>query len=216
MKPLISVIITTYDRPDKLKRALPSVLNQTLKDIEIIVVDGKCLKETSKYMHSIDDDRVIYHGAGGTNVQEARNLGSRIANGKYLAYLDDDDEWHEDKLEKQIKLMDEDTGLVICYSRTNIDTRELVERPKSNITFKDLLKSFNLSHTSSYLLDKEKLKEIGGFKEFLVGMHEYDIGLELAHRGYKIKTYPEILMEKYNPDFSTDRRYFGSYYVKVH
>jgi GT2 family glycosyltransferase len=123
--------------------------------------------------------------------------------------LDDDDTWEPTKIEKQVKLMAENEkiktlnikeatiAIVICYSRIVVGSKEIIDKPKLKPTYDSLLKSFNFSSTSTFMIRKSVLEEIGGWNEELRGMHEYDIALKVTKLRYKIYTIPEILMTKY-------------------
>jgi glycosyltransferase involved in cell wall biosynthesis len=101
----ISVICPTYNRQDLLSRAVQSVLNQTYKNFELIVVDDGSTDGTEKAVGSFKDERIRYirleknMGAGA-----ARNRGIEVSRGKYIAFQDSDDEWLPEKLEKQIEV----------------------------------------------------------------------------------------------------------------
>ena len=103
--PIISVIIPTRNRPQLLLRAVRSALAQTLSSIEVIVVVDGPDSITGKALAAVDDPRLVVvsltNPVGGS---EARNVGARHAAGEYVALLDDDDEWSEDKLERQLEL----------------------------------------------------------------------------------------------------------------
>ena len=106
--PRVSVIIPTYNRVDVLRRAIDSVLAQTEEDFELLVVDDGSTDDTQAFLKTYDDPRVrsICFGTNrGANV--ARNAGIEDANGTYVAFLDSDDEWHPQKLERQLALLDE-------------------------------------------------------------------------------------------------------------
>ena len=102
--PVVSVVISTYNRQEKLKRALASVLGQTLRDIEVIVVDNASTDATEEVVRNVKDLRVRYirhdSNKGGP---AARNTGIKHARAPYIALLDDDDEWMPQKLEKQVE-----------------------------------------------------------------------------------------------------------------
>jgi|TARA_B110000908_G_C10223401_1_gene436571 glycosyltransferase involved in cell wall biosynthesis len=102
--PLISVIITTYNRPDYLELAIESVVDQTYNDIEILVVDDGS-KES--YAENICNkyEQCIYHYKDNGGVSSARNYGVLNSKGKFIAFLDDDDLWRKDKLEKQLEIL---------------------------------------------------------------------------------------------------------------
>lgn len=101
-----SVIIPTYEDRDVLPRAVESVLSQTLSDLELIVVDDGSTDGTAAVLDAIDDERLTYL-AHETNrgASAARNTGIEAATGRYVAFLDADDEWLPAKLERQIALL---------------------------------------------------------------------------------------------------------------
>ena len=110
-KPEVSVVITTYKRPEKLGRAIKSVLDQTLKEWELIIVDDNngdspFRSETEAFMASyLADPRVRYiKHEKNSGAPAARNTGIKAAAGTYIALLDDDDEFESTKLEKQLAL----------------------------------------------------------------------------------------------------------------
>ena len=103
-RPLVSVIIPTYNRASLLKRAIESVLNQEFEDFELIVVDDASQDRTPKVIESFKDGRIRYlrlkKNSGGP---VARNTGIKKARGKFIALLDDDDEWLPNRLSVQIE-----------------------------------------------------------------------------------------------------------------
>lgn len=216
---LVTVILNTYDRPRHLYRALLSVMNQTYDRLEILVIDGGELPETKKVIKKLAtrDNRIMWVNAKNEekttiygDVQYARNLGLIHACGKYVAMLDDDDYWMPDKISHQVFYAEiHEAALVSCYAE--MEGSNHVDMPSLLPKYKDLLKSFNMSCTSSYLINKEILTKIGAFDESLRSMHEYDIALKLASRGYVIFTVPEVLMTM-NRDNSKTR---GFYFIKI-
>lgn len=105
--PTVSVIIPTYERADALPRTIDSVLDQTLEDVEVIVVDDASTDHTPAVVESYDDDRVTFlqheENRGGS---AARNTGIAHATGEYIAFLDSDDEWLPRKLERQVETLE--------------------------------------------------------------------------------------------------------------
>lgn len=112
--PLVSVIVPTYKRTDYLKLTLQSILNQTFQDFEVLVVDdGTPSGENLLLCQTMDKVRYIkIENSGGP--AKPRNVGIREAKGKYLAFVDDDDLWLSNKLEKQVAVLEDnpDFGLV--------------------------------------------------------------------------------------------------------
>jgi len=105
-QPLVSVIITTYNRADLLPRAIGSVLNQTYQNFELIIVDDGSIDNTEKVVKSFDDRRVIYHRhEKNKGVLAAKNTGFDLVKGEYFCFLDDDDELLPEALETGVSKM---------------------------------------------------------------------------------------------------------------
>lgn len=95
-KPLVSVIIPTYNRKETISRSIQSVLNQTYENIEVIVVDDGSTDGTKEYVLEKYIDAVVYvENQRKKGPSGARNYGVQIANGEYIAFQDSDDEWEE-------------------------------------------------------------------------------------------------------------------------
>lgn len=186
-KPLVSVVIPTIpSRSALLTRALKSVKEQTYgaEHIEVVVVNE------------------------GLPATVQRNIGISRAHGDFIAFLDDDDTWDPTKIEKQVDylLKHPSVCLVICYSLDLRRNPSRVSRPPSVITHSDLVKGFNLSSTSSYLvrdISLRYLKQMTGtwFDESLPCGHEYDLALRLSleymSQFHDIHCIPEVLMTQY-------------------
>lgn len=121
--PSVSVIIPTCKRIRELKRAIESVLNQTFQDFEVVVVDDNNLGETKDQVKKIVEDfcdkrlRYISHEKNKGNAI-ARNTGIKLARGKYIAFLDDDDIFLPKKLEKHVKILDKSSeDVVLTYAQ---------------------------------------------------------------------------------------------------
>jgi glycosyltransferase involved in cell wall biosynthesis len=213
--PVVSVVITTYNRPACLAHALKTTTRQTVKDIEIIVIDGMNSTANQRVVTAAHDNRINYVGLEhDRGIQHARNVGCNMATGTYIAMLDDDDEWTSDKLEKQLKAFNDDSiALVACYTKIYTTTTSFViEKIKTNPTYKDLLQSFNISPTSSFLLRRNLFKEIGYFNESIRGMHEHDVALRITKNGYTIVVVPEPLLIRLP---HTGKSLERSYYHKI-
>lgn len=107
MMATVSVIIPTYNRAGVIRRSIDSVLAQTFDDMEIIVIDDGSTDNMGEIVQSIPDERIRYipcETNRGTSA--ARNEGLKVAQGKYIAFLDSDDEWLPEKIEKQVALME--------------------------------------------------------------------------------------------------------------
>ena len=105
--PKVSVIIPTYNRAAFLRLAIASVLNQTFQNFEIIVIDDASQDHTREVVNSLSDTRIRYiRHEGNRGVAVSRNTGVVNAKGSYIAFLDDDDEWFPEKLQKQFDLLE--------------------------------------------------------------------------------------------------------------
>jgi len=214
----VSVVITVFKRPERLLKAITTVKNQTLKDIEIIVVDGSnsselksiCEKEHVKYLQ-VEPEYV--NASFWKGIQHQRNIGCKNAIGEYIAMLDDDDDWDKRKLEEQLHIIDKspEIGLVVCYNKTISGKNIIIDKPSVYPEYDDLLKTFTFSSTSTYFIRKSVLEKIGWWNEELRGIHEYDIALKILKEGYKIFTVPQVLMTRYR-SFNQERKY---YYIKI-
>ena len=118
-KKLISVVIPCYNRRDKLPACLFSVLGQTYTNMEVIVVDDASTDGTQELFENITDPRVKYYRyEQNRGACYARNYGAERARGELLAFQDSDDTWHAEKLEKQLRLLEE-TGADLCFCGMN-------------------------------------------------------------------------------------------------
>jgi glycosyltransferase involved in cell wall biosynthesis len=106
MNPKVSVVIPTYNRADKVGKTIDSVLAQTFTDREVIVVDDGSADDTGKVLREVYGDRIRYFFQTNQGVSVARNRGIAEARGEWIAFLDSDDQWVNDKLDWQLKAME--------------------------------------------------------------------------------------------------------------
>jgi len=200
----VSVIIPTYNREKELIQSIQTVMDQKYNgDIEIVIIDDstkslkpKIEKEFSKILHNSKNRHINYiHKAKKEGAALARNIGIKESKGDYIAFLDDDDVWKPEKIGKQVDLLEKhkDVALVICYSLDKRFGHERVGKPPEIITHEMVLKSFNLSSSSSYLVRKNVIEELGGFDISLPSAQEYDLAIRLS-KNYKVRCIPEVLM----------------------
>lgn len=115
---MISVIIPVYNREKTVKKAIDSVLAQTWKDMEIIVIDDGSTDKSAEVIKSIKDARIKYIYQKNAGACAARNHGLDLATGDIIAFHDSDDVWHKDKLEKQLNKLNE-SGADIVFCKLN-------------------------------------------------------------------------------------------------
>jgi glycosyltransferase involved in cell wall biosynthesis len=111
--PLVSVVVTTYNRKELLKETVNSILEQTFTDFELIVVDNYSSYDFKEYMSSFNDKRIrVFQNQNNGIIAVNRNFGIEKAKGNYIAFCDDDDLWHKNKLEIQLKVLTDNEDLI--------------------------------------------------------------------------------------------------------
>lgn len=199
-KPVISVIIPTYNSAQYIVKTLESVFAQTYKDYEVIVVDDSSTDNTkdvlTPYMGRI---KYIYKQNGGP--ASARNTGIKAASGSYVAFLDSDDIWMPEKLGEQAELVINDDELALVFSnRIDFDEND-IERNRE-IAKKFIADDMRLNiwwdnpvTTSSVLMKRACFNEIGVFDEAkdVEGSEDCDMWLRVACK-YRIGYLPKVLV----------------------
>lgn len=187
-QPVVSVVIPTYNRPQFLPRAIETALNQTVADLEVVVVDDG--SDTEYARDAVEDysDIVQFetHDAN-RGLSAARNTGIDHANGTYIAFLDDDDLWHESKLQAQIHALEADPNGVIATCRTVSITpgghilRCEGERPSGDLS-ETILVSNVIGSPSRVVIPADVLDEVR-FDEDLQTKQDWDFYIRLCQRG---------------------------------
>lgn len=198
---LVSVIVPTYNHATHLGRALRSVFKQTYKNWELIVVDNHSTDNTEALVESLNSSRIKYlkinnHGV----IAVSRNAGIEAAEGEWIAFLDADDFWSEDKIESCLTMNGVDFiyHRVMLYKVKNDDTVEVFGdlncRDVSNDPYRNLLDSGPAPQTSSVIVKRQCLLTVNGFDEHpdLVGGEDYDLWVRLAQSGCKFGFLPSI------------------------
>ena len=135
-EPLVTAVVTTYDRPDHLRDAVASVREQTYDNVELVVVDDHSSTPARDVLADVDlgslaAHRVVRHGTNrGANA--ARNTGIDAAEGEYVAFLDDDDQWLPKKLARQVHAVEADAaGVAYCGIKRVLPGEERIEVPRA-------------------------------------------------------------------------------------
>jgi glycosyltransferase involved in cell wall biosynthesis len=183
MKPKVSVIIPTYNRAHYIQKALDSVMAQTYQDFEVIVIDDGSTDNTREVVKQYGE-KVRYFYQENTGIPGARNAGIRNSAGDYIAFLDSDDYWVKEKLERQMALFSEhpEYGMVAscCASIEQDGSFREKNRPgKSGWILEDIFQK-NFIRTSSAIVKRECLEKIGLFDEELQQCQEYDLWMHIA------------------------------------
>ena len=212
---MVSVIIPTYNRANYIDRAIKSILNQTYKDIEVIVVDDnnpntearKLLEEKMKKYEA--DTRVKYlQHTKNMNGAVARNTGIKIAKGDYITFLDDDDYFLSDRLEIMIKQLEENPEYSCAYSSNIVTSNKKIIG--ENIAIKSgslkkelLLGEFSFGSGSNMFFKSEAIKKINGFDETFQRHQDIETMIRFFNNG-KILAVREFLLVKTQDDRSNE------------
>ena len=208
----ISVIIPTYNRRNTLPRAVESVLNQIYKPIEIIVVDDGSTDGT-KEMFSEMYPLVRYIYQANSGVSSARNTGINSASGDWIALLDSDDEWLPDKLDRQVKLLQDNAEIRFCHTneiwiRNNVRINQKKKHQKyGGKIFNKCLDICRISPSSS-LFHTSVIKDVGLFDESLDVCEDYDLWLRITSK-YPILFLDQPLIKKFGGHSDQLSRVFG-------
>jgi glycosyltransferase involved in cell wall biosynthesis len=196
--PFITVVIPTYNHAAFLSNCLQSVLGQTYTNLEVIVIDNHSTDDTEKIVASFADKRITYlkiHNNG--VIAASRNAGIIKARGKWIAFLDSDDWWTVDKLERCLCMLNERFD-IICHGLRwtgNCRDRDVFSGPKSRSTFNSLLYEGNCILTSATIVRKRVLDLVGGFSENqeFITAEDYHLWLTIAKNGGSIGFVHEVL-----------------------
>ncbi len=192
--PTISVIMPAYQAEAFIANSIRSAQQQTLRPLEILVVDDGSKDNTAEVAAACGDlVRVIRQANGGP--ASARNTGAREARGEWLAFLDADDGWVPNKLERQVAHIDD--SITLLYACSTLD--ENTQLVPDDQTFDDLWIR-NTVPTSSVLVRKRDFDAVGGFDEdrSIMAVEDYNLWLRLRHRGFQFRVVRERLFE-YTP-----------------
>lgn len=199
MNPRVSVVIPTYDRVDKVRKSIESVLAQTLPDLEVIVIDDGSSDGTGKVLSQTYGSTIRYYFQTNQGVSAARNKGIEEARGEYITFLDSDDFWEKEKLWWQFKALERfSTQCSACYTDTRLfnhkETRTLFQMAEGSYRHEgeigvnhEILRLLvrpggagMVVHLSSLLARTDVLKRTGGFNQSLMYSEDSEFMFRLA------------------------------------
>lgn len=213
--PLVSVVVPCYNAQRTILRALSSARLQDWPRLEIIVVDDCSTDASRDIVAGIRDERLFLSALKANHgVSAARNRGIALASGKYVAFLDADDEWHPSKIAKQVRAMEFDAKAMLA----TCDCLFVPERGERNVTFFEqrqpasgpdawrTLLAYNYIQTSTVLARRADLERLGGFSEQLPTGEDQDLWIRLALRG-NVCVEAETLVSVHDVPLSLSKRY---------
>ena len=185
-EPIISVVIPTYNRSHMLGACIDSILNQTMGDFEIVVVNDGSTDETGKVLRSYADPRVLVFEKENGGQASARNLGIKKSRGKYISLCDDDDRFYPDHLIMLSKFLDTHKDIGLVYSDAVWIYKDSSREPEVKFSQdfdKKSLENYNYITTQTILFRKSCLKNNVFFNEspeFRNGLEDWEFFLRLS------------------------------------
>lgn len=194
---LVSIIVPVYNAENFLEDTINSVLNQTYSNWELILVNDASKDNSKKIIEKYLNDKIkLIDMKQNGGVSKARNKGVDSAKGDYIAFLDADDLWEKEKLEKQIEIIEKDSNIGLIFTGTryideNSNNYNYVLEVPETISYKELLKQ-NIISCSSVLVKKEHVMK---YKMQNDGMHEdFAVWLQILKEGIKVVGINEPLL----------------------
>lgn len=203
--PTVSVILPTYDRPQRLRNSLSSISRQAYDNLEVVIVDSGDYQQTARAISDIQQKSgrlsIRHISQPPKGLGAARNLGISKAMGEYIAFIDDDEVWHPRKTINQItKLRSAGPEFGMIYGGSHIrfihGSRLYTRLPKheGNI-YEDLLVRNEIGNISSVILEADVIEHVGGFDNRLEIVEDWDLFIRVA-KDYKITFVKEAFTTK--------------------
>ena len=192
----VSVIIPTFNRAQKVSRAISSVLGQTFTDFEVIVIDDGSVDETGDVLAGFKDRITLISHPENRGVSASRNSGITASQSPFIAFLDSDDYWLPEKLETQVRYFRENPDAVACqpeeiWVRNGVRVNPWKKHIKpSGWIFERSLKLCVVS-PSAVMIRRAVLDEVGLFDEGFPVCEDYDLWLRIGCR------YPVNLIDRF-------------------
>ena len=205
---MVSIVMPTYNRGYVIKNAIQSVIDQTYKNWELIIVDDGSTDETEDVVAQFRDSRVSYQKyVGNKGANHARNIGINLSQGKLIAFIDSDNIWKVDKLKKQVAVMKTvlaDVGVVYCaFERINNEERVYIPDRGMSLSAKeeDILSTLFCDNTidlNTALVKKQCFDSVGGFDESFPRFQDWEMFFRIILKGrYKVRFIDEAVSENY-------------------
>lgn len=223
-RPLVTAVVTTYDRSEAVKRAVRSVRDQTYAPLECLVVEDGTDTGVADWLadRGYDDIRYVRH-AENRGLAAARNTALALAGGDLLAFLDDDDAWKTERVERQVSLLTDlsqserdRVAVVYCGLESRQGGRvQSILHPENTGDLAAAIRREGASTVQSACLFRTAaLRDVGGYDEALPSSIDHDIWMALATAGYEARALDEPLVVSFD-DFAdsmmtdTDQRVRG-------
>lgn len=207
--PAVSVILPTYNRAGLLPAAVASVLTQSFKDLELIVVDDGSHDETERVVRGMNDSRIVYlRRATNGGVATARNAGIKAARGRWLAFQDSDDEWVQEKLQLQVRSLQDHGAEAFSVGTVLRRLGNRVRRWSAPPAATGISWACTeaVAYCQALLVPTALMDRIGGFDEGLKQWEDWDLLLRLLQHGTPIACEQAWAVSTRQPDSLTQIR----------
>lgn len=209
IKPKISVLLPAYNCRSYIEESVESILNQTFKDFEFIIIDDKSTDGTLEYLESLTDERVIIvKKPKNTGYTMSLNIGLLMARGKYIARMDGDDISLPDRFEKQVKLMDSNPNVILCGGRYQVIGSDLKFIPKTlnDDLIVDLIENSPIAHPTVFLrkdvLNNNKIMYDSEYEP----AEDYKMWTLISEYGEMVNLPDILLLYRIHPNQTTNLR----------
>lgn len=211
--PLVSVVMPIFDRAHTVLRAVRSILTQTLEDLELIVVDDGSEDDGARLVEELADSRLrIYRLPVNCGVATARNLGMRLARGRFIAVMDSDDEARPERLERQVDFLEREPDVQVLGTRASKRQGTVVidmEHPCRDGVIKALLARIDgasMIHPTSMMRRRFLVGEGISYPATRVD-EDYGLWLRIMQSGGDFATLPETLLDYHRHDTNVTVRH---------
>ncbi len=212
--PLVSVIMTSFNSEAYISEAIQSMLNQTLKDWELLIADDCSTDGTRQVISRFKDDRIIVsHNSENQHYLRTRNRLLSLARGKFIALLDSDDVYEPQKLQLQVDEFLRNPVLAMCgtlvsyMDKNGAPISRVDNKPISYAEIKKAIREASAFTGSSIMVRTEVLREFGGYRDFFsgLGFEDYDltsrivekyVSINISESLYRYRQYPESTSRK--------------------
>jgi glycosyltransferase involved in cell wall biosynthesis len=202
VQPFFSIVMPSYNHANFIKSAVSSVLEQSFINWELIIIDNYSTDETKDILNQFHDERIrILKIRNEGSIAKSRNLGVASAKAEWIAFLDSDDSWREDKLEKVSFFLNSESDLIYHHLSLieefpgEFDRQHIISRRLKSPVLKDLILKGNTIATSSVVVRRRIFLEVGGMNESseLIGMEDYNTWLRISCKSEKFTLVPLFL-----------------------
>lgn len=194
----ITVLMPVYNDSEFLRSSMNSILNQTYRDFEFLIIDDGSVDETEKIINGIDDSRINYKKITHKGIAGALNYGLKISSGDWIARIDADDVNPPDRLKSQIDFLNKNPGHDVIagrsvYFKNNGKILFFIKPPENDSEIKKMLNLHNPINHSSVMFNKRKIITDGGYDENFKCYEDFELWFRMRDK-LKFKIIPEVLV----------------------